>query len=151
MKQLIRKGVFETNSSSTHSIHIEMDKNFTPSWRATPDEVIEIEGGEFGWAVEDYYDFYSKAAYILSDNAGELSADDDILSLTNIMLLREVIMEVTGAKDVRFVPRKDKYCPWGYVDHQSWGTSEDACVDKETLKAFLFNQRSYVHTDNDNH
>lgn len=151
MKQVIRKGVFETNSSSTHSIHIEMDENFIPSWRTAPGEIIEIEGGEFGWEVEDYYDFYSKASYAFTDQASGLCEHDDPLLKPKIAMLREVIMEVTAAKDVLFIKRTGAYRPWGYVDHQSIGTSDDAYLSKETLKAFLFNGRSYVHTDNDNH
>ena len=60
MKRKIRRGTFETNSSSTHAICItksdvkkcDLSKNVT------------FTHGEFGWEVEEYYGLWEKASYL---------------------------------------------------------------------------------------
>ena len=60
MKTQIRRGVFETNSSSVHSISITKD-GFNDS---LPSKFTIAHNGEFGWEV-DYYDSpMDKAAYL---------------------------------------------------------------------------------------
>ena len=60
MKIQIRRGVFETNSSSVHSISIIKD-NFKGS---LPSQFTINCDGEFGWEVKTYDDTESKAAYL---------------------------------------------------------------------------------------
>lgn len=130
----IRHGVFETNSSSTHSLTIKPG-NHILKFPENDEGKIVIDQGEFGWEVVDYHDAYTKASYCYTDNVN----DGDRLEM-----LKDVIMEVTG-KEVVFGNIS------GYVDHQSCGTSNDAFVSRETLKDFIFNPKSVLHTDNDNH
>ena len=60
MKTQIRRGVFETNSSSVHSISIVKD-SFNGSFPAK----FTIDcNGEFGWEVDTFDDSSSKAAYL---------------------------------------------------------------------------------------
>jgi len=130
----IRQGVFETNSSSTHSISI--DENATVFSSITPDKNgnIVLTGGEFGWEFETYYSPLVKANYCaldIGDNVDEKK------------MLIEVIKEHTGAKDVIF--ELD-----GYIDHQSAGTTSDAFESKELLKSFIFGKNSVLETGNDN-
>lgn len=60
MKTQIRRGVFETNSSSVHSISIIKD-NFKNS---LPVKFTIDCDGEFGWEVDTFDDAQSKAAYM---------------------------------------------------------------------------------------
>ncbi len=69
MKQHIRQQVFETNSSSTHSISIAensaefeliMDNTLIPDNHG----YIRLNGGEFGWEWRRYNDALTKANYI---------------------------------------------------------------------------------------
>ena len=61
MKKAIRNNVFETNSSSTHTISIS--ENFNKENIKFP-EVVLFEGGGFGWEVDEYSDIESKCAYL---------------------------------------------------------------------------------------
>jgi len=134
--QVIRKQMFETNSSSCHSIIISDKDVLDDIMRPDPDGRIIIYSGEFGWGPEAYYDAYTKASYIYTDN----------LENTNVLdMLERAIKEVTGATEVLFVDNG------GYIDHQSCGTSSNAVVSPETLKRFIFSRQSTLIIDNDNH
>ena len=132
----IRKGLFETNSSSSHSIVISEDTDGILD-TITPDEngAITLIGGEFGWEWLRYNDALTKANYCAVD----CNNDQDRLNR-----LAEVIKEHTGAREVIFELGKS------YIDHESVGTTRDACIDKETLKNFIFNSKSWLFTGNDN-
>lgn len=131
----IRTGVFETNSSSTHSISIsENTDGILDTIVPTDDGVIILSGGEYGWSWEKFNDPLSKANYCALD------LQKDPASLT---MLVDVIMQHTGAKKI--VLSLD-----GYIDHQSSGTSESAVVNSEVLKNFIFNSQSWLFTGNDN-
>jgi len=146
----LRRGVFETNSSSTHSISIASGAETLDTLYVDPDGVCRIHGGEFGWEVEDYNSAPMKAAYALVW-AKEYGNEQ------NRQMLKKVIQTQTGAKDVVFTDFVDadrnlvsaEYDP-GYIDHQSSDVCAEAFASEETLRNFIFNQRSILHTDNDN-
>ena len=134
MGTIIRNKVFETNSSSTHSISIEIGEewdNIIPN----QDGVIKLYGGEFGWEWRAYNDALTKANYCaVACKLGQTSF--------NKRELKEVIKEYTGATKVKF-----KFDNYG-IDHQSAETLEDLYVSD--LKDFIFNKSSYLYTGNDN-
>jgi len=137
-----RQGAFETNSSSSHSITIN-DKNVLLD-SITPDAngVITLYGGEFGWEYAKYTDPITKANYCAID----AQHNEEMINM-----LREVIMEHTGAKDVVIKFSTDWNSPdHSYIDHQSMGTSNTAFVSKDQLKNFIFNVKSVLYTGNDN-
>lgn len=147
MKESIRNGVFETNSSSTHSISIRGGDYKPSEWTPDSDGNIDVYPGEFGWEYEDYYDPMSKASYCLTYAANDGEGGNSEL----LTMLREVIAETTGAKSVTFCKSSCSYNPWGYIDHQSDGVCTPAFESKESLRDFIFNPASELHTDNDNH
>lgn len=130
----VRREVFETNSSSSHSISISNKEGMLETILPDEDGVIYLQGGDFGWEYEKYNDALTKANYCAQDNGHNPNR-------TNMLI--EVIMEHTGAKSV-IIERQ------GYIDHQSCGTSYAAFVDNETLKQFIFNPNSILYTGNDN-
>ena len=136
----IRKSVFETNSSSTHSISLGSgnfkisDKSFGVGG------VIYIYPGEFGWEVEKHDDIWTKASYALT-----WARANGVIYAT---MLREVIEKVTKCR-VGFVPIAPN--DWGYIDHQSEGVGAQVFKNKKTLTNFIFNSESVLYTDNDNH
>lgn len=140
-----RQSVFETNSSSSHSITISDTTELLDSITPDKDGNIVLTGGQFGWEIEDYEDALSKANYCAVDVHG----NDDYEQM-----LIDVIKEHTGAKNVIFdfttdySQDEDNY---SYIDHQSYGTTHEAFSSNETLKAFIFNPNSVLRTDNDNH
>lgn len=144
--EVIRRGVFETNSSSSHSVSIKHG-DYVPEKLYVEDGICKIYPGEFGWEEFDYNDAATKAAYCLTYVKMFEEEETEPLS----MMLREVIAEVTGA-DVEFVAEDGS--SWGYIDHQSSDVWRAACGDafrnKKALKAFIFNSRSVLTTNNDN-
>lgn len=141
--KVIRNGVFETNSSSMHSIHIARAAKTYDTIAPNGDGDIVLTGGEFGWEEETYYDSLTKANYCAVDTEGD--ADKRAM-------LEKVITEHTGAKRVVFDIKVDwRELGYSYIDHRSAGTSHDAFDSEEVLKEFIFNPKSHLRTDNDNH
>ena len=124
MKKLIRNGVFETNSSSAHSISIADDTKEFVFDTLYPDEngSIIINGDEFGRDWFKYNDARTKASYAA-------------LSLGLHSVLIDVIKEQTGALEVGL--KVDE----GYIDHQSYGLIP---TNKEKLRNFIFNKNSWL-------
>jgi hypothetical protein len=136
----IRHSVFETNSSSTHSISIAEDsEGLYETIIPDDDGVITLVGGEFGWEWEVYNDAWTKANYAAIDSCTSKEKTD---------MLIKVIKEHTGAKEV--IINADNSYDGSYIDHQSIGTTNFAFQDEKTLKTFIFSAQSYLFTGNDN-
>lgn len=163
--EVIRVGVFETNSSSTHSICVRpRDARGRDTLPVDALGTCRVYPGEFGWEVEEFDDAPTKASYCLTHLKNARNYRDggdrftgDLLRYREQML-KEVIAEATGAKLVVFVQAgedDDGHEGWGYIDHQSieykGGACEPAWQSKETLADFIFNRSSVLRTDNDNH
>lgn len=146
--KLIRHGVFETNSSSCHSLSICKDGAYEGMTPDSNNEIV-LDPCEFGWGVDDYYCAENKMAYLwiyIKDWSGDSS--DEFMEI-----FQKVVCEHTGADRVVMRSSGDKYYEYGYIDHQS---VEDRDLDymfsmPEVMKSFIFNPQSYIHTDNDNH
>ena len=143
MKRQIRQGVFETNSSSTHSVVIAKGGKYDLTQLPALDENgnLEITSGEFGWEIETHTSVYEKITYAatFAKNYG-----------SQIEMLTRVLKEYTGAKEVKYI-KQDDYYDFGYIDHQSVDEAASIFDSKESLVNFLFNPASYFETDNDNH
>ena len=150
--KVTRRNVFETNSSSTHSITI-VGGELEPRPRIiSHDGICRIHPGEFGWEEATYRDWETKAAYALT--WAKQTEDDKALAM-----LKEVIEHEIGT-EVEFISDGDKYHPWGYIDHQSCETDDDgtwegdgakAFESAKTLRNFIFHPDSVLVIDNDNH
>lgn len=156
--KITRHSCFETNSSSAHTISIEdgVDYDTIVDWRDTGFYVVELEGCEFGWEIEDYTNPHTKLAYLITD----VNYCNEELKERLHRLIAEVFIEHTGLNLVIEDPvREDGYSFSNYIDHQSIGTAieairEDGNSDeqiKANIKNFVFNRKSVLHTDNDNH
>lgn len=134
MKQLIRQGVFETNSSSAHSVSIADETKEFVLDTLYPDQNGEIllNGGEFGWEWFKHNDALTKANYAAQSFNGNEN---------HMEMLIDVIKEQTGAEDVLFDTEN------GYIDHDSYGTCP---TNREELKSFIFNKNSWLFGGNDN-
>lgn len=147
-----RNGVFETNSSSTHSITISAinSNDILDVLSLNEDGNVVLNGGEFGWEYENYSDAETKASYMAiyaSEWSGEKREE-------HIEIIKSVIKDQTGCNDVIFNFSSDyNGTNWSYIDHQS---VEDRDYDylfesPNQLKDFIFNKNSTLYTDNDNH
>lgn len=143
MKIQIRKGVFETNSSSTHAICITkngIDKNQLP-------DHISFKYGEFGWEFAVYDDTSTKASYLYQAVLDCFSGDkrEEKLNIIKTLLADYDI-------SCNFEIKKSEY-DWqnGYIDH-GYDTIDfvnAVLSDGEKLIKYLFGD-SFVVTGNDN-
>lgn len=129
----IRKNIFETNSSSSHSLSLESNVKLDDNLVADPDGVVRIEEGEFGWEWRKYNDAHTKASYCLT-----LCRYNDLY----LDMLRDVIEDYTKHQ-VEFIT------DCGYIDHQS-SDNDEMFSSRETLKDFIFSTENYLFTGNDN-
>ena len=179
MKIQIRRGVFETNSSSVHSISIIKD-NFNGS---LPSQFTINCDGEFGWEVKTYDDAESKAAYlyqaILYYPYDLICKRDDIDKAQEILqgLIDKFIknIESYGIEvdcKYRFTKIESIECcsgetynyvifadengnsneNFGYLDHG--GEAKDlvdyVLSSPENTVKFIFDNRCFIDTGNDN-
>jgi hypothetical protein len=177
IKRVYRYNLPETNSSSSHSIVIDTDetsllKTDSPYWDLDEDEkgYIHIPGGmDFGQDSRVYNSVLRKIQYACGllhgygDSSGLVCAGWESLKE-----LQEVIVEFTGCKGVIFDWVKEyvdnrilqgktndsyddypNYPSVPSVDHQSMDNDELVWESKESLKNFIFNERSLLFIDSD--
>lgn len=176
MKKLIRKNVFETNSSSTHSISVDNSFNLYESLELNENDNVVLTGGEFGWGWSKHNDALVKANYILVYIMDWVSKDlkkqffntfysviKEQTQCNDIEILRqdnEVFLLSTLIKDIEFGYdiKLDELFNWfedrgiGYIDHQAvenqdWHYLFD---NQQELKDFIFNKNKTLVIGNDN-
>lgn len=137
----IRKGVFETNSSSTHSICISKEKITSyPS-------KINFYLGEYGWEEYTEIDCASYLYTAIANNYYNPDFDD----VANYEDWIEYIKEVLDKHDIKYCFEeitKDKYY---YIDHgnELYDFLNDLRKDKDKLLRFICGDKSCVYTGND--
>jgi hypothetical protein len=145
MKQ-IRNGVWETNSSSTHSVSISIKDSKNGLYDTIiPDDkgVITLKRSDFDGGREVWLDPIDKANYCVSvifkrfydENITDDALTEDDRKMVN--MLKSVIKSHTGAKKVVIDFNHEGYLPGEYVQ-------KDMLESKEKLKAFIFSRWSYI-------
>ena len=150
----IRRSVFETNSSSTHSITIA-DSGGLKGTLPCNGGVIEVGGGEFGWEHEEYTDALTKLQYLVTRIFEKHVGKDGSVEWNDVnkdwwVKLSRAVEYHTGCILELKIHEKGWY-PIGYIDHQSIGVADEvlnATVGK--IKRFIFNPRSVIEISNDN-
>lgn len=149
----IRQNVFETNSSSTHSICIAKNAELT-----MPKE-LHFDFGEFGWECDTLRSVGEKSSYLYTGLIANKRKDD---ADKIIQLLKHKGIEVTAEEPIyenrSYTNSEGKLVEYtssentGYVDHSNeLGGFLDAIVsDEEKLLRFLFSDLSFIITGNDN-
>jgi hypothetical protein len=144
MKIQIRKGCFETNSSSTHAICISRDN-------VNIDDLpkhITFTHGEFGWEAEVYDGTWEKASYLYQaicdccyDNENELR--EKLEQLERLL--------ATYGIECDFEPERKNVWGSGYIDHgyETIDFVDAVLKDPDKLMRYLFND-SIIITGNDN-
>lgn len=172
MTTKIRHNVFETNSSSTHSISLSdetgpelLDLSLTPKEDETS---IRLTGGEFNWEWAKYNDALTKANYVavmlneikdwmvhykqLKPKEREERLGVDLLAWADKHYgecynnFIDVLIEQTGCEYVWLGGVE------GNIDHQSCEDIHDVewLLNKANIKKFIFNKKSWLFTGNDN-
>lgn len=165
----IRESVFETNSSSTHSVcirgkdkKIEL-KDFYHELRSyiQGDNYLHVSFGEFGWGPDYYSEPINKLSYVLTMIAQLNNLSGWYTDFTDDYLREEIEKTVEFQEVDNFI--KNIYnCAGiyidsfsGYIDHQSYEdyrTLKDFFDDYgTTLEEFIFNPYVELIIDNDNH
>ena len=132
----IRNNVFETNSSSTHSLCIGVGEKEFPILDDQNNVVIHLS--TYGWEIDSYYGLEDRMSYVFSYLYD--SRKDYYKELYDQLI--DYIKENTGANDVEFTGTD-----WCYVDHGS----EHMTLTFQWLIDFMFNKGGNFTTDNDNH
>ena len=147
MKQ-IRKGVFETNSSSVHTLSISRDGLEPSNLVLNKDGNIEVEFAEFGKDEMIYDTQYEKLQYLLSFIAyssglyyGDASDLAELYERYDFRDVCDTICEYAGAKDIIIVGNKE-----AYIDHQSMYDCVISLYDEDEIINFVFNKHIALKT-----
>lgn len=157
MKTQIRLGVFETNSSSVHTLTIGK-KRVTD----IPENVY-IYFQNFGWEIDTHSDIQTKLNYIWTGIVNMLS--DSNVDQLHAQLEKYIdtinrVLHNSGVKNVR-IEMPSEYHNWGgnvyyyvneCIDH-GYELKEFIDMifdDDETLADFIFGVNSIIYTTNDN-
>lgn len=146
MKRQIRSSVFETNSSSTHSIAVPKNSNVH--------NYISFHADEFGWSYEEVNaaDYFYTAIYETSESEEEVN--EKIEKLKNILKERNIEYYFEKPEThMWYYEYEDKYylsLDDGYIDHGSELNDfvNELLDDGDKLVRFLFG--GLVFTGNDN-
>lgn len=152
----IRSKVFETNSSSSHSLTCSKEV-------LTPIELIPKKYAQagrlpitlknYGWEYFRYYLFVNKIAYLATQLFGgkdpEYVRSYDVQESINsgsdaLATLHRAVYNLTGC--VIEYPQETDFS----IDHESVGNGTELCLDIKKLEDFLLNEASYIETGNDN-
>ena len=146
---------FVTNSSSSSFIVIKnLNREKVESYAGETIQVPQTFGGnyQFGWEQIKYNDIGSKInwCYLIACDM------DDSEKERCIKMLKDVIMNETGADDVEFNISIDYDSEFnGYIDHQSNFCENESNAEmfesESDLSTFIFCKSSYIQGDNDNH
>lgn len=146
----IRKGVFETNSSSSHSIVVMKEPYTTdetlPDWRLRNEGIVHFPSYDlsFGWGKDILSNPYGRLCYAIASYSDDDDKIDEICELCR--------KNVKGFNGFRFDHAEyGDGIDRGYVDHLSYGLLQqtlDECG--VSLEEFIFNNRYIVIIDNDN-
>ena len=136
-KRTIRRNVFETNSSSMHSLSIVgSDRLYNP---INKDTVIYY--GEFGWGYEELTSPEDKLSYLITQYN-----DDE----SKLEMIKSAFKKHTGFEMI-IADMRGGYWEKGYIDHQSQGMICEYITDEQSVINLVFNQSNVIIVDNDNH
>lgn len=155
MKQQIRFGAFETNSSSTHSLTTGTGKLVAQPFDkdVLREGVVRAHPGDYGWEYYRYFTAREKLDYLVSqqlqghrvctDLDPEAGTAELLEERPRLAMLAKVVKDYTGC---RLEITNGAAC----IDHESVGVGGEVFKSEKVLKQFLFDETAYVQTGNDN-
>lgn len=171
MKISIRRGVFETNSSSSHSLSICGSSDCENKYLSHYEDNVAITSpGEYGWngptlsspnerlsyIITMVFEQYDEEPYLTKKEGNRWLVYDahKIMETPEFKEIEECIVENTEYTGLKF--DQDFYDPdYAYIDHQSFSEDYESYKDfldyyNLTLADFLFNDKYQVIITNDN-
>ena len=161
MKRQVRKNVFETNSSSTHAICIATEDILN-----IPSE-IHFGFGDYGWECRELVSMQDRANYLYT----ALAYVDDVNIIAKYLTFIANTLDAHGVKDIEFDnsfelsfyewkgvinpyirPLGKNSDEWYGIDHgeETREFVDAVCTDENKLLHYLFSNKSYIETGNDN-
>ena len=148
MNRKLRKHVFETNSSSVHSLVVSNDGREPSEFKLNKNGEIEIDFGEFGKDERLYTSQYDKLSYLITClyylSGWEI---EDIYNKWEFEIIKKAVCNYTGAVGIKILGKKEPD-----IDHQSqpYGCIEIInSYDEEAVIDFVFNKYISLKTDCD--
>lgn len=148
MKRKIRRNVFETNSSSVHSLVISNDGREPSEFRLNKYGEIEIDFGQFGKDLCFYTSQYDKLSYLITC-LYYLSGHgiDGIYDRWEFRKIQDAVCKYAGATGIKILGEQEPE-----IDHQSQPYSGIEIIDiydREAIINFVFNKYVSLKTDCD--
>ena len=141
MKKQIRRNVFETNSSSMHSLSIIGSDRMVQL--TGENDVVSVGYGEFGWGYDRLNSPREKISYLIT----QYSENDDMIDR-----IKDAVKDYTGFVLNIVEGNEDDWDDGkGYIDHQSQGMICEFISDKQSIIDIVFNEKYTIIIDNDNH
>lgn len=145
----IRKGVFETNSSSVHTLTYASSLRSNFNLPINEDNEIVVDYGEFGCS-GSIFGQYEKLSYILTQFSYLFHSESDLRGSTEFNALLQALRDHSGNPTVNIRINKTE----GYIDHQSvwedcWYSVPFNLNDPEAYKNFLFIDELYIEMNRD--
>lgn len=137
----LRRSVFETNSSSVHTLSFRKTECVTGEVEVGESLVVGL--GEYGWGYEELDSPLEKLDYLCLLSA-ELEGD---LSLVDSMIMKVFGNSLWSKLELAEGDKR------GYIDHQSKHDSifnELLGLDSDSLKSFFFDPSNKIIITNDN-
>lgn len=166
MKRQIRKSVFETNSSSMHSLTVMPNGNMDDLIVDELENKVITEFGEFGWGEDiSYRDAATKLSYLMTMII-ELNHDcisvEEFYKLEDFKRVNEVVSNYCHCDGIKVKSKIKKYCEEfgkyynehdGYVDHESVCSIDHLLTahGKCTIEEFIFDTGIELIIDRDNY
>ena len=148
MKKNIRQGVFETNSSSIHTIVIANEGREPSKFPLNQYGEIEVDFGQFGKEKHIYTSQYDKLSYLITC-LYYLSGwtVENIYDNEEFQEIQDTICKYAGATGIRILGKQKPE-----IEYQSIPEDEIKIIDtydEESLINFVFNKYVSLKTDMD--
>lgn len=146
----IRWGIFETNSSSTHTLVISNEDDLTIEDR------LCFNFGEFGWEFEEYYTPEERASYLWTYFVymySDYNSSTHTYDYSKALEWKDKLEAVLNDKGIECEFSDPYKEDTGYIDHggELNGLFESMIEeDNNKLMHYLFGRTSVIYTGNDN-
>lgn len=148
MKRNIRQGVFETNSSSLHTLVISREGREASKFKLNKQGEIEVDFGQFGKEEHIYTSQYDKLSYLITC-LYYLSGYtlENIYDNAEFQDMQDVICKYAGATRIRILGKQKPEIECQSIPEEKIKII-DTLVD-DTLIDFVFNKYVSLKTDMD--
>lgn len=137
MKTIIRRNVFETNSSAVHSLVISDEGMEQSNLPMDDDGYVLVKFGSFGKDERIFTSQEDKLSYLITQCYYLNHWDEDIYDNYHFRNVKEAICEYTGAKGIKIIGGEPD------IDHQEYPEYELNLVNEynsSSIQSFVFNK-----------